>query len=116
MYGPIMTSISIINLLQLESGYLKHVFAVFDRIGYALGNGDSNWDVLWSHEYPFENLAKKMATLKPHQKVCCLLYRYTDWLNIYLENYLSISFGKKKNQGLNVYFSSIMHEVYLIKT
>lgn len=54
---------------KLESGYLKHVFAVFDRIGYALGNGDSDWDVLWSHEYPFESLAKKMSVLKPHQKV-----------------------------------------------
>ncbi|KAJ8308800.1 hypothetical protein KUTeg_013674 [Tegillarca granosa] len=30
---------------RLESGYLKHVFAVFDRIGYALGDADSVWDV-----------------------------------------------------------------------
>lgn len=45
------------------------MFAVFDRIGYALGNGESDWDVLWSHEYPFESLAKKMSVLKPHQKV-----------------------------------------------
>lgn len=49
------------------------MFAVFDRIGYALGNGDSDWDVLWSHEYPFESLAKKMSVLKPHQKASTVL-------------------------------------------
>lgn len=49
------------------------MFAVFDRIGYALGNGESDWDVLWSHEYPFESLAKKMSVLKPHQKVSTVL-------------------------------------------
>ncbi|XP_061172452.1 probable tubulin polyglutamylase ttll-15 [Saccostrea echinata] len=54
---------------KLESGYLKHVFAVFERIGYVVGDGESDWDVLWSHEYPFEQLAKKISDLKPHQKV-----------------------------------------------
>lgn len=52
-----------------HSGYLKHVFAVFDRIGYAEGDGESDWDVLWSHEYPFEIFSKKISNLKPHQKV-----------------------------------------------
>lgn len=54
---------------NLGTGYLKHVFAVFDRIGYAVGDSESKWDVLWSHEYPFEILSKKMADLRPHQKV-----------------------------------------------
>ncbi|XP_062596927.1 probable tubulin polyglutamylase ttll-15 isoform X2 [Saccostrea cucullata] len=54
---------------KLESGYLKHVFAVFERIGYVTGDGESEFDVLWSHEYPFEQLARKISDLKPHQKV-----------------------------------------------
>ncbi|XP_060062892.1 probable tubulin polyglutamylase ttll-15 [Ylistrum balloti] len=54
---------------HLGTGYLKHVFAVFDRIGYAVGDSESKWDVLWSHEYPFETLSKKLADLKPHQRV-----------------------------------------------
>ena len=45
------------------------MFAVFDRIGYAEGDGESDWDVLWSHEYPFEIFSKKISNLKPHQKV-----------------------------------------------
>ncbi|XP_033730076.1 uncharacterized protein LOC117319362 [Pecten maximus] len=54
---------------HLGTGYLKHVFTVFDRIGYAVGDSESTWDVLWSHEYPFETLSKKLADLKPHQRV-----------------------------------------------
>ncbi|XP_033735324.1 probable tubulin polyglutamylase ttll-15 [Pecten maximus] len=54
---------------HLGTGYLKHVFTVFDRIGYAVGDSESKWDVLWSHEYPFETLSKKLADLKPHQRV-----------------------------------------------
>ncbi|KAK3093406.1 hypothetical protein FSP39_015196 [Pinctada imbricata] len=54
---------------NLETGYLKHVFAVFDRLGYTVGDSKSDWDVLWSHEYPFEALAKQISALKPHQKV-----------------------------------------------
>jgi len=49
------------------------VFAVFDRIGYAEGDGESDWDVLWSHEYPFEIFSKKISNLKPHQKVNFIL-------------------------------------------
>ncbi|XP_063428063.1 probable tubulin polyglutamylase ttll-15 [Mytilus trossulus] len=52
-----------------HSGYLKHVYAVFDRIGYAVGDAESDWDVLWSHEYPFESLSKKISIAKPHQKI-----------------------------------------------
>ncbi|XP_062615764.1 probable tubulin polyglutamylase ttll-15, partial [Saccostrea cucullata] len=54
---------------KLESGYLNHVISVFERIGYAVGDNKSDWDVLWSHEYPFVQLAKKISNLKPHQKV-----------------------------------------------
>lgn len=52
-----------------HTGYLKHVFDVFDRIGYAAGDGESDWDVLWSHEYPFEILSKKISNIKPHQRI-----------------------------------------------
>ena len=57
------------SYFQATSGYLKHVFNVFERCGYAVGNDNSNWDVLWSHEYPFVSLKTKIGKLKPHQKV-----------------------------------------------
>ena len=54
---------------QLETGYLKHVFNVFERLSYAFGDQESDWDVLWSHDYPFMTHSKQLTVLKSHQKV-----------------------------------------------
>jgi tubulin monoglycylase TTLL15 len=54
---------------KLEAGYLKHVFNVFERIGYEIGDHSTDWDVLWSHDYPFNVLSQHLHNLKPHQKV-----------------------------------------------
>ncbi|XP_014672393.1 PREDICTED: tubulin polyglutamylase TTLL4-like [Priapulus caudatus] len=55
---------------RLDSGYLSHVMAVFDRTGYARGDENTeDWDVLWAHDYPFLKLADKLHSLEPHQKV-----------------------------------------------
>lgn len=54
---------------NLESGYLRHVFAVFKRLGYRFGNRSDPWSVLWSHDYPFTQLASDLDNLRPHQRV-----------------------------------------------
>ncbi|XP_045176009.2 probable tubulin polyglutamylase ttll-15 [Mercenaria mercenaria] len=54
---------------HLENGYLDHVKAVFERLGFFVTNGDEEWDVLWVHDYPFIKMAKLMTRLKPHQRV-----------------------------------------------
>lgn len=59
----------------METGYLKHVTGVLESVGYTLDGGTySDWDVLWSHDYPFGNsnptLKTAIMNLKPHQKVC----------------------------------------------
>ncbi|XP_076314567.1 putative tubulin polyglutamylase ttll-15 isoform X3 [Tachypleus tridentatus] len=54
---------------KLETGYLKHVFAVFERLGFQQGDSQSKWDVLWTHDYPFTQLSSHLQNLKPHQKV-----------------------------------------------
>ncbi|XP_063611162.1 probable tubulin polyglutamylase ttll-15 isoform X1 [Penaeus indicus] len=51
------------------SGYLMHVTNVFHRLGYELSEDGDDWDVLWSHNYPFRELKEKMTKLKPHQRV-----------------------------------------------
>ena len=61
-------------MFQLGSGYLKHVFTVFDRIGYMRGTPSSDWDVLWCHDYPFITLHKHLINLKPHQRVRMTAY------------------------------------------
>lgn len=61
-----------IKASHLETGYLKHVTAVLQSIGYSLDGGTySDWDLLWSHEYPFSdaNTKQLLINLKPHQKV-----------------------------------------------
>ncbi|KAI8514932.1 Tubulin-tyrosine ligase [Branchiostoma belcheri] len=56
---------------EVESGYLDHVFAVFKRTGYKRGGSESDWDVIWSHEYPFTDpvLIPHLRAMKPHQKI-----------------------------------------------
>lgn len=52
-----------------DSGYLMHVTNVFHRLGYELSDDGDDWDVLWSHNYPFRELKEMMTKLKPHQRV-----------------------------------------------
>jgi tubulin monoglycylase TTLL15 len=50
--------------------HLQHVIAVFERLGYdTLAKQDDNWDVLWSHEYPFSQLGEIIKQMKPTQKL-----------------------------------------------
>ncbi|RMX60861.1 probable tubulin polyglutamylase ttll-15 [Pocillopora verrucosa] len=59
------------NARNLKSGYLKHVMAVFSRIGYTRTEAKSRlFDVMWAHDYPFGGELKDMLlTLEPHQKI-----------------------------------------------
>uniref|UniRef100_UPI00398F514B probable tubulin polyglutamylase ttll-15 isoform X1 n=2 Tax=Pristiophorus japonicus TaxID=55135 RepID=UPI00398F514B len=52
-----------------DSGYLEHVMKVFKRVGYMRGDKDSEWDVLWSYNYPFVKLQAILENLASHQKV-----------------------------------------------
>ncbi|XP_012255220.2 probable tubulin polyglutamylase ttll-15 [Athalia rosae] len=54
---------------NLDSGYLKHVYAVLERIGFQRGTNVSDWDLLWAHDYPFRSLYPSLNSLQPHQKV-----------------------------------------------
>ena len=54
----------------METGYLKHVKIVFERLGFIVSSGDLDWDVMWAHDYPFTSMAKIITALKPHQRVC----------------------------------------------
>ncbi|KAJ8926545.1 hypothetical protein NQ314_021084, partial [Rhamnusium bicolor] len=54
---------------NVESGYLKEVFTVLDRLGYRNDPNSTDWDLLWAHDYPFRKLYQKLNNLKPHQKV-----------------------------------------------
>ena len=63
----------VFDTLQQHTGYMKHIHAVFDRLGYAHGGPDSDWDVLWSHDYPFIKLKDNISSLKPHQKVAYIV-------------------------------------------
>ena len=61
--------IIILHNKKIEAGYLDHVIEVFDRLGYQItyNGSDGDWDVLWSHEYPF--MKNFLPHLKPYQRV-----------------------------------------------
>nr|XP_031833556.1 probable tubulin polyglutamylase ttll-15 isoform X2 [Nomia melanderi] len=52
-----------------DTGYLKHVFIVLDRLGFKRTDNDSNWDLLWAHDYPFRILSSNLSKLEDHQRV-----------------------------------------------
>lgn len=54
---------------NINSGHLKHVYAVLDRLGYENDPDYPDWDLLWAHDYPFWTLYKKLNNLQPHQRV-----------------------------------------------
>lgn len=58
---------------HVDSGYLKHVKIVLERLGFRRVYNDSSFDLLWSHVYPFGEQAPFpkpfLRNLRPHQKV-----------------------------------------------
>ena len=56
---------------NLDSGYLKHVYNVLDRLGYerVSYNLTSDWDLMWAHDYPFKKIKPLMKAMKKGQKV-----------------------------------------------
>ncbi|XP_029171313.1 tubulin polyglutamylase TTLL6 [Nylanderia fulva] len=52
-----------------DTGYLKHVYAVLQRLGFQESDNKSDWDLLWAHDYPFRVLSTSLGKLRDHQKV-----------------------------------------------
>lgn len=52
-----------------DTGYLKHVYAVLQRLGFQKSNNESDWDLLWAHDYPFRALSASLSRLQEHQIV-----------------------------------------------
>jgi len=54
-----------------DSGYLKHVHSVFNKLGYCRVylNETSTWTVLWAHNYPFRVLSDKLSHMTQGQKL-----------------------------------------------
>lgn len=56
---------------NIDSGYLKHVYAVLERCGYVRANYNTSddWTVMWAHDYPFKKLRPVILKMKKHQRV-----------------------------------------------
>lgn len=52
-----------------SDNHLRHVHLVLDRLGFEFGSNETDWDLLWAHDYPFRNLYPTLHQLKPHQRV-----------------------------------------------
>ncbi|XP_011566577.3 probable tubulin polyglutamylase ttll-15 [Plutella xylostella] len=55
--------------VESKTGLLKHVHLVLERAGYEKSSNQTDWHLLWSHDYPFRALYPNLHRLKPHQKV-----------------------------------------------
>ncbi|CAH1999100.1 unnamed protein product [Acanthoscelides obtectus] len=49
--------------------HLKEVFTVLGRFGYKQDPNETDWDLLWAHDYPFNQLYNQLSNLMPHQRV-----------------------------------------------
>lgn len=49
--------------------HLNHVDIVLDRVGYVKGDNESDWDLLWSHPYPYLYIPSYLKNLKSYQRV-----------------------------------------------
>lgn len=54
---------------DLESGYLEHVYDIFGRLGFSNMSYSNQFDVLWSHTFPFfdKNLVPYIEKMKANQ-------------------------------------------------
>ncbi|XP_057337898.1 probable tubulin polyglutamylase ttll-15 [Microplitis mediator] len=52
-----------------DESHLKHIIMILEKLGFRRGNNESNWDLLWAHDYPFRTLANNLKHLQKHQKV-----------------------------------------------
>ncbi|EZA51935.1 hypothetical protein DMN91_006979 [Ooceraea biroi] len=55
--------------IRNDTGYLKHVYAVLKRLGFQESSNESNWDLLWAHDYPFRALSTSLSRLREHQRI-----------------------------------------------
>ena len=56
-------------VINNRDDHLKHVHAVLDRFGFERSTNESDWDLLWAHDYPFRVFYPKLHNLKQHQRV-----------------------------------------------
>lgn len=54
---------------ETENKNLEHIRLVLDRLGFEHGSNESDWDLLWAHDYPFKNLYQQLNNLESHQRV-----------------------------------------------
>ena len=86
-----------------DEGHLKHVFKILDRVGFERTyENDTDWDLLWAHDYPFGTLSSELKNLQSHQRVnhfpgCGYITNKVD-LSTTEGNYIPPSFKLPENK------------------
>ncbi|XP_070528279.1 probable tubulin polyglutamylase ttll-15 [Cardiocondyla obscurior] len=52
-----------------DTNYLRHVYVVLERLGFQKGTNESDWDLLWAHDYPFRVLSASLNKLQQQQRI-----------------------------------------------
>ncbi|KAJ6639248.1 putative tubulin polyglutamylase ttll-15 [Pseudolycoriella hygida] len=93
-----------------NDNHLRHVHLVLERLGFDLGTNETDWDLLWAHDYPFRVFYPKLHQLKPHQKVnhfpgCGYLTNKVDLATSNLK-YIPRAFKLPKDKDDFLYYSN----------
>ncbi|XP_036340594.1 probable tubulin polyglutamylase ttll-15 isoform X1 [Rhagoletis pomonella] len=56
--------------VKAGENHLQHVVRLLEVLGYTQTSiNELDWNLLWAHEYPFQNISEMMRHLLPHQTV-----------------------------------------------
>ncbi|XP_015178148.1 PREDICTED: tubulin polyglutamylase TTLL6 [Polistes dominula] len=59
----------VLNRNNDSTDHLENIFTVLNSIGFKRTYDEVNWNLLWSHQYPFVTFAPILQNLKPHQLI-----------------------------------------------
>ncbi|KAK2580201.1 hypothetical protein KPH14_012463 [Odynerus spinipes] len=102
-----------------DTAHLKHVFIVLERCGFELSNNESEWDLLWAHDYPFRSLTTTLRNLKPHQRVnhfpgCGYITNKVD-LSTSEGRYIPAAFKIPKDKDLFLQYARLNPDKYFVQ-
>jgi len=86
-----------------NTNYLKHVYAVLQRLGFQESNNKSDWDLLWAHDYPFRVLSTNLNRLQEHQRInhfpgCGYITNKVDLSTSHSGRYIPAAFKMPENR------------------
>ncbi|XP_043684565.1 probable tubulin polyglutamylase ttll-15 isoform X2 [Vespula pensylvanica] len=109
----------IYNRYNNTTEHLKHIFVVLERLGFQPATNETQWNLLWSHEYPFITLAPVLKNLQPHQRINhfpgCGYITNKGHLSTSKGRYIPKAFKIPKDKDLFLTYATLYPNKYFLK-